>query len=54
MDMEGNIYDLRGNFIGTTDGMGDDGEADHNAVEGMEGSQIIMNEHDQFDEGDDY
>ena len=24
MDMEGNIYDLRGNFIGTTDG---DGEA---------------------------
>ena len=20
MDMEGNIYDLRGNFIGTTDG----------------------------------
>ena len=22
MDMEGNIYDLRGNFIGTTDGEG--------------------------------
>lgn len=22
MDMEGNIYDLRGNFIGTTDGDG--------------------------------
>jgi hypothetical protein len=22
MDMEGNIYDLKGNFIGTTDGDG--------------------------------
>jgi hypothetical protein len=28
MDMEGNIYDLRGNFIGTTD---DDGAADGGA-----------------------
>jgi hypothetical protein len=28
MDMEGNIYDLKGNFIGTTDG---DGEG---AIEG--------------------
>lgn len=26
MDMEGNIYDLRGNFIGTTDGDGGLGE----------------------------
>ena len=25
MDMEGNIYDLRGNFIGTTDGDGVEG-----------------------------
>ena len=39
MDMEGNIYDLRGNFIGTTDG---DGEA--NAAD----SQIMMEENDQF------
>ncbi len=23
MDMEGNIYDLKGNFIGTTDGDGE-------------------------------
>ena len=29
MDMEGNIYDLKGNFIGTTDGDGD------GAMEGM-------------------
>jgi hypothetical protein len=24
MDMEGNIYDLKGNFIGTTDGDGNE------------------------------
>lgn len=29
MDMEGNIYDLKGNFIGTTDGDNDGG------IEGM-------------------
>ena len=34
MDNEGNIYDLRGNFIGTTDGDGD-----LNAVGGMEGGE---------------
>ena len=28
MDMQGNIYDLAGNFIGTTDGDGGIGEAD--------------------------
>lgn len=28
MDTEGNIYDLKGNFIGTTDGDGDANEAD--------------------------
>jgi hypothetical protein len=27
MDLEGNIYDLRGNFIGTTDDDGADGNA---------------------------
>lgn len=36
MDMEGNIYDLRGNFIGTTDG---DGEANGT-------SQLMMEENE--------
>jgi hypothetical protein len=56
MDMEGNIYDLRGNFIGTTDG---DGGA---AVEGQqidgfgEGSQFLGDEEAQqfADDGDEY
>lgn len=34
MDMEGNIYDLRGNFIGTTDGDGN--EESNIAGEGVE------------------
>lgn len=37
MDMEGNIYDLKGNFIGTTDGDGDAG-----AAEGMQGESHLM------------
>ncbi len=36
MDLEGNIYDLKGNFIGTTDG---DGGAEQ-AEEG--GSQVMV------------
>lgn len=42
--MEGNIYDLRGNFIGTTDG-------DQN-VGGD--SQVMGEGEEQFAEGDDY
>jgi hypothetical protein len=37
MDMEGNIYDLRGNFIGTTD---DDGAADGGAGTSAIGSNM--------------
>ena len=47
MDMEGNIYDLKGNFIGTTDG---DGE---NALGGGGESQL-MGEEEQFDEVEEY
>lgn len=43
MDMEGNIYDLRGNFIGTTDG---EGEA-NSQVMGEEGGE-------QFNDGEEY
>ena len=45
MDMEGNIYDLRGNFIGTTDG------------DNMAGgdSQLMVDNEEQFAvDGDDY
>ena len=46
MDMEGNIYDLKGNFIGTTDG---DGGAE--VAEG--GSQNMMDDdNEQFAEGE--
>lgn len=43
MDMEGNIYDLKGNFIGTTDGDGD------GAVPAGGDSQL-MGEEEQFEE----
>jgi hypothetical protein len=36
MDMEGNIYDLKGNFIGTTDGDG--------GAEAVEGGDNLMDE----------
>lgn len=56
MDMEGNIYDLRGNFIGTTDG---DGGAPVEAqqIEGFgDGSQFIVDDDGQqfADDGDEY
>lgn len=52
MDNEGNIYDLRGNFIGTTDG---DGEPNAPGSAAMEGdSQNMMEGDDQFAEGDEY
>ena len=41
MDMEGNIYDLKGNFIGTTDG--DGGDAMGN------GSQLLGGDDEQFE-----
>ena len=42
MDMDGNIYDLAGNFIGTTDENQMEG-AEEEALEGVEGgSQILM------------
>ena len=44
MDMEGNIYDLRGNFIGTTDGDGDP-----NAMDSQ-----VMGEEEQFGEAEDF
>ena len=43
MDMEGNIYDLKGNFIGTTDG--DGGEA-----LGGNGSQLMGSEQYEVEE----
>lgn len=43
MDMEGNIYDLKGNFIGTTDGDGGD------AMGGNGDSQLVGDE-EQFEE----
>lgn len=48
MDMEGNIYDLRGNFIGTTDG-----DAEPNVI-GAGDSQLMLEEGDQFVEGEEY
>jgi hypothetical protein len=48
MDMEGNIYDLKGNFIGTTDG---DGE---NALGGGGESQLMGKGDEQFDEVEEY
>lgn len=48
MDIEGNIYDLKGNFIGTTDG---DGGAE--AAEGD--SQMMMDDNEgQYVEGEEY
>lgn len=44
MDMEGNIYDLRGNFIGTTDG---------DQMPGGD-SQLMGEGEEQFIDGDDY
>lgn len=52
MDMEGNIYDLRGNFIGTTDGDGGDANGLGGGIEGE--SQIMIDGDDQFGEGDEY
>jgi len=47
MDLEGNIYDLRGNFIGTTDGDG--------GQQQMDGSQLLVEEDGQYlEDGDDY
>jgi hypothetical protein len=45
MDMEGNIYDLKGNFIGTTDGDGGQIGGD---------SQLLVDGEDQYVEGDEY
>ena len=45
MDLEGNIYDLRGNFIGTTDG---EGGAEQNQTD----SHILADE--EYAEGDEY
>ena len=49
MDQEGNIYDLAGNFIGTTDGEVDGGN-------GMNYSEVLDNGegNEQFVDGDDY
>lgn len=50
--MEGNIYDLRGNFIGTTDGDGAEGGAAVGANESD--SQIMGADGEQFGEADEY
>ena len=55
MDMQGNIYDLAGNFIGTTDGdggLGGDGSAQQIGGD----SELIMDGdgEEQYIEGDDY
>ncbi len=34
MDLEGNIYDLRGNFIGTTDDDGGEGATNFSGIGG--------------------
>lgn len=47
MDMEGNIYDLRGNFIGTTDG---DGATGINDGSNQIDSQLMMDGMDDEDE----
>ena len=49
MDTEGNIYDLRGNFIGTTDG---DGEPNQSASQSQ--SQLNVDDVEQYGEGDEY
>ncbi len=57
MDMEGNIYDLRGNFIGTTDGDGNPTDLNGQQMEeGLDGSELIMDEDGQQygDDGDEY
>jgi hypothetical protein len=48
MDMEGNIYDLRGNFIGTTDGDGAEG------MTGANGSQVMAGEEGEQYEVEEY
>lgn len=47
MDMQGNIYDLAGNFIGTTDG---DGGAE--GVQQIGGDSELMGEEEQYAEGE--
>jgi len=37
MDQEGNIYDLQGNFIGTTEGDGDNENEESSALDSMAG-----------------
>lgn len=53
MDTEGNIYDLRGNFIGTTDGDGEPNQS-QNVSASQSQSQLIVDDGDQYGEGDEY
>ncbi len=49
MDMEGNIYDLRGNFIGTTDGDGgDQNGVDSQIMMGGEGEEQLGEEVEEY------
>jgi hypothetical protein len=50
MDQEGNIYDLRGNFIGTTD---DDGNNAIGGDGGMVSSQVGADQHQQLIDDED-
>jgi hypothetical protein len=50
MDQEGNIYDLRGNFIGTTD---DDGNNALGGDGGMVSSQVGVDQHQQLIDDED-
>ncbi len=55
MDMEGNIYDLRGNFIGTTDGDGTEpnGVGDSQIAGGQE-EEEEEEQYEQEDENEEY
>ena len=50
MDQEGNIYNLRGEFIGTTD---DDGNNALGGENGMVASQVGADQHHQLIDDDD-
>ena len=45
MDMEGNIYDLKGNFIGTTDGDGEGAMGGNSQLMGGEEEQYEVEEY---------
>ena len=51
MDQDGNIYDLRGNFIGTTDDDGVEGSANH-LLSGVSVGQNVV-DHQQLVDDDD-